>query len=436
MFIVMSQANADCTPKDLTDPEYLKSMGKENLIELFKTPRDQDSVGWCGAFAPADSLSFAVGEAVSPMDVSINYYTSTNRQGTRLQNLSGVGTLAATDLAKKDGYCPESVIPSNQTSSSNLGQSALLKLMETFQKIHDDYVARGKPADYCVNCIEGYERVIKPTLPGATSDVIRDVLQKNQSDSLSAFKDLLNKLCEGRRVVVSPETRMFYKNNSINRMIPNEIDKALDNDSMPNFVMNTSHFANLASLPGGHGEHALMVVARRMGDNGKCEYQIRNSWGKGCSFYQPAIAAKCDPAKGAFWMDEDRLQAGVSSMVIVKNDKSKSFAKKQEEQKAPILTNGSENKIAEENKISDENKISENNSNNIDNNNNNIDTNKNNDSNSKPSFGQNVDTFLAKASETASKVAVEVAETAKKVAAGLAEAVSSIWKSLSNAFKY
>ena len=431
LLFLISHAHAECTPKDLTDPEYLKSMGKENLIELFKTPRDQDSVGWCGAFAPADSLSFAVGEAVSPMDVSINYYTSTNRQGTRLQALSGVSTLAATDLAKTDGYCPESVIPSNQTSSSNLGQSALLKLMENFQKIHDDYVAKGKPADYCVNCLEGYERVIKPTLPGATVDVIRDVLQKNQSDSLTAFKDLLNKLCEGRRVVVSPETNMFYKNNSINRMIPNEIDKALDNDSMPNFVMNTSHFASLASLPGGHGDHALMVVARRMGDNGKCEYQIRNSWGKGCSYYQPAIAAKCDPAKGAFWMDEDRLQAGVSSMVIVKNDKSKNFAKKQEEKKAPTLNNGSENKAVEENKISDENKISENNSNN-----NNIDTNKNNDSNSKPSFGQNVDTFLAKASETASKVAVEVTETAKKVAAGLAEAVSSIWKSLSNAFKY
>ena len=74
LFIVLNNANADCTNKDLTDPAYLKSIGKEKLIDHFKKPRDQDGVGWCGAYASSDSLSFAVGEPISSVDTSINYF--------------------------------------------------------------------------------------------------------------------------------------------------------------------------------------------------------------------------------------------------------------------------------------------------------------------------------------------------------------------------
>lgn len=400
LFIVVTNANANCNPKDLTDPDYLKSMGKENLIEHFKTPRDQDGVGWCGAYAPADSLSFAVGEAISPIDVSINYYASdANKKGIRLENLSGVSPLSATDMARKNGYCPESVIPSNQTSSSNLGHSAISKLMGSFQKIYDDYVANGRPADYCVNCTENYEKVIKPSLPGVTTDMIKDVLQKNQSDSLETFKDLLDKLCEGRRVIADPQVDFIPKSRLGSKTIANVLDEALDNNSMPSIGINTSFFANSSSLPGGHGGHEMMIVARRMNDNGKCEYQVRNSWGRGCSYYQPQIVAKCDPAKGSFWMDQDQLQTAVSDVVVIKNEKNRVIEKPKQDSGFTIFNNGSENT--------------------------NRNNNDNKDNNSKSPFGPDVDAFIQKATETVTQVAKS-----------LAEAVSSIWKSLSNAFKY
>lgn len=403
-----TNAFADCSPKDLTDPDYLKSVGKEKLIDHFKTPRDQDSVGWCGAYAPSDSLSFAVGEPVSAIDVSINQYANENSKGDssvkgkRLEKLSGITPLSATNIAKQNGYCPESVIPSDQTSSSNLGHYAILNLMEAFQKIYDDYKSKGQPKDYCVNCsTDNYEKIIKPALPAVTTDMIKDVLIKNQGDSLESFRELLNKLCEGKRVKVDPQVDFIYKSNLGSKKISTVLDEALDGGSMPSIGMNTSFFAKAEVLPGGHGDHELMVVARRMGSNGKCEYLVRNSWGRSCSFYQEPIAAKCDPNKGSFWMDQDQLQTGVSDLLIVKNDKSKS-TRKVEKPKEEINQQGS-----------------------INNSDNSSSGQSSNDTISNPFKDFDLTKFFGKVSETVSKVA----DT-------LSNVVSSIWSSLSNFFKY
>ena len=319
-----TNAYADCSPKDLTDPNYMKSIGKENLIKHFQSPRNQDGVGWCGAYSPSDSLSFAVGEPVSALDISINYYASKyrNRKDAKLDELGGILPQFTPDMAEGYGYCPEDVLPSNQTSSSNLGQKAILNLLETFQQIYDDFVEKGRPADFCLDCIEGYVKVIKPSIPNATSDLIKNILQKNQGDSLTAFKDMLNKLCEGRRVKINTQIQIIHKDKLINKSVASVVDEALENNSMPSFGMNTSYFANINSVPGGHGPHEMMIVAKRMNSNGVCEYLVRNSWGKGCSYYLPHIAEKCDDAKGSFWMDQNQLQAGVIDLLIIKNEKN------------------------------------------------------------------------------------------------------------------
>jgi hypothetical protein len=385
-------AYADCSPKDLTNPDYLKSIGKEGLIDHFKIPRDQDGVGWCGAYAPSDSLSFAVGEPISAIDISINQYaneganskTNSRVVGKRLEELRGIIPSAATDVARKNGYCPESVIPSNQTSSSNLGHSAILKLMSTFQQIHDDYNSKGRPTDYCVDCNENYAKIISPSLPGVTADMIQNVLNNNQSNSLESFRDLLNKLCEGRRIKVDPQVDIIYKNGLFNKKISNVLDEAIDNNSMPSVRINTSFFARSESLPGGHGDHEMMIVARRMGENGKCEYQVRNSWGRGCSYYQPVIAAKCEPEKGSFWMNQDQLQESVDDVLVIKNERMRAKAEPTK----------SDTKLS---------------------------------NNKNPNFPLDLDI---------DNIIETVTETASKITKSISEVVSSIWKSFSSAFKY
>ena len=319
-FLLQNNSFADCTPKDLTDPAYLRSIGKENLIEHFKEPRDQDGVGWCGAYASADSLSFAVGEPVSAIDVTINHYANNSSGNTPLKNLDGISPNSASHVAEINGYCPESVIPSNQTSSSNLGHYALSELMESFQKLSEDFKAKGKPKDYCVKCVnDAYEKVIMPALPGVTTDMVREVLIKNQGESLSSLRDLLTKLCTGQRKKIKSTIDGYNKNILGAKKIYTLLNEALDNDSMPSVGINTSAFARPGTISGGDQDHEVVVVAKRLGANGKCEYMLRNSWGRSCSYYKDSIASKCDPSKGSFWLNQDEIQNSVQDIIVYKN---------------------------------------------------------------------------------------------------------------------
>jgi len=117
-----------------------------------------------------------------------------------LRSLNGISPNAASNVALKNGYCPESVIPSSQTSSSNLGHYALTKLMEAFQSLSEKYKAKGKSSENCVTCgTSEFEEVIKPSLPGVTVKMVQDVLVKQDGDSLASLRELLNQLCANKR---------------------------------------------------------------------------------------------------------------------------------------------------------------------------------------------------------------------------------------------
>lgn len=308
---------SDCSEIDLTDPGYLKSIGKESLANHFKEPRDQDSVGWCGAYASADALSFAVGEPVSALDVSINQYAHNNPANMKLSDLNGITPNAASNVAMRTGYCPESVIPSNITASSNLGGVTLQTLMASFQRLSQDFKARGKPADYCVKCSDQeYERYIKPALPNVNEKMIQEVLIKNEGDSLASIRDLMKKLCNGNRVKFKPTVKTYIRGKTNGRSFASIFNEALESHSMPAIGMESSLFSSTTNEP-----HEMVIVGRRPGRGGKCEYIIRNSWGRGCSFYNSQYAATCDASKGTFVMNEDQLQAGVADVLVIKNEK-------------------------------------------------------------------------------------------------------------------
>ncbi len=308
-------AHADCTTKDLTDPEYLKASGRGALVDHFKKPRHQDSVGWCGAFATADSLSFAVGEPVSALDVSLNEYANTEDGNKNLNELYGISVVSASNVARKNGYCPESIIPSDQTSSSNLGHYAIKNLMSSFQKIIDDYRAKGKPSNYCIDCSTAkreYENVIKPSLPNVTTQMIQQVLVKNNGNSLESMRDLMGLLCAGNRKKPNIEVNYYTSNNLFSKKNTDVLNTALESDSMPSIVMSASNFTDSTSE-----EHEMVVVGRRM-EKGRCVYVVRNSWGRGCHSYNSKIVS-CDPEKGTITFTEEQINSQVSVTVVYKN---------------------------------------------------------------------------------------------------------------------
>lgn len=318
MMINHSAWATSCEPRDLTDPSYLRSVGKEKLIGHFSEPRDQDSVGWCGAYASSDSLSFAVGEPASALDISINQYARNKSKNVDLNSLSGITPNAASNVAQSVGYCPEAVIPSNSTGSSNLGGKLLTEIMDAFQNISNDFKSRGKPSDYCVRCsVSDSASVIKQALPHVSDAMIRDVLVKYQGDSLASTRELMFKLCEGNRRKVSP-TVVTYTQSQLRSKNASEILKnALASDSMPSIGISAGVFSSMSQ------DHEMIVVGQKPGRNGKCQFIIRNSWGRGCSYYNEPYASSCDPSKGTFLMDEDTLRANLQDILIIKDTKTK-----------------------------------------------------------------------------------------------------------------
>ena len=64
------------------------------------------------------------------------------------------------------------------------------------------------------------------------------------------------------------------------------------------------------------GFHSSIIIGRRW-KNGRCEYNIRNSWGKSCASYKEGI--ECNREQGTFWVSDEQLfQASSNIRYIAK----------------------------------------------------------------------------------------------------------------------
>lgn len=308
---------AGCRPIDLTDPGYLQSKGKGALASHYQQPRDQDGVGWCYAFAASDSLSHALGYPVSSLDLSVSYYHQSLGSNSKAQlgELYGGLTETAMNAAQADGVCPESVIPSNVTASSNLGYAAIKILMQSFQVLHDQAKARGVN-NICVQCSAEFKNVISPSLPGATPELLSQVIARSNGSALDAFHDLMRSLCSSNRRM--PKVRTDYFTARFNRSrLANLASEALEKDEMPSIEIDINTFAVPNANSSGSSLHAMVITGQTQGPDGQCRYTIRNSWGRSCYAYNAKYAERCDAGKGTFWMTEEELKSSAYALRIV-----------------------------------------------------------------------------------------------------------------------
>ncbi len=322
-FLINCSLYAGCGTVDLTNPDYLRSVGKDALIEHFKKPRDQDSVGWCAAYSASDAISFATGEPASALDMTISFHAN-NASGSNNLNSDQLRSegMVVTDIIKnvqKNGYCPERSIPSNQTFSSNLGQVTLFSFLEYFQDYINKTNGGRQNIENCESCTtKFFEKYIKSSIPGSTIGLVNEVIRKNNGNGLASLKELLTRVCGENRVATSNiKLESVYSVSS--QQYVNKIQEALESSSMPSIVINTSTFAKIEAVPGGHSLHAMVVAGKRMGANGKCEYMVRNSWGRSCSFYIPEVAKTCNENAGTFWLSEDQLTKTLNEVTVVKS---------------------------------------------------------------------------------------------------------------------
>lgn len=294
------------------------------LAEHWATPRDQDGVGWCYAYAASEILTAATGTPVSAADLSYSYNRSIENNffsslaydifsPTEEDFYEGGFVGSALKRARRDGMCPESRLPSQSYVVSWSGDQ-FREILRTVQTMRDQISETGMTKQNFVDCVDCQARIrssnFQSFFPGVQAEDIFDAMSANKNKELnSVLYTLAQTECEGARTTPSTQLRfknMKRKSNGAHNTFPT-MDRVLASGGVvgisgPSKMYNTE-------LKGGH---ATTIVARAF-RGGKCKYFVRNSWGRGCYGYSdPSFGpGDCDAAAGGMWMTEEHLKTHV-----------------------------------------------------------------------------------------------------------------------------
>jgi hypothetical protein len=272
-----------------------------DLSKKFGPVRNQDSVGWCYAFATADFIGFKTGFKVSATDIAVN--NSTNLRNSHLaRQLKGTSELAPESEGgwgyasiyqmTKRGFCKESDSPSEY-----FGENANLK---TYIESLEKQAAKswGRFLIETLTPVKSHSE--KCSLQSPQSEQIAEVIRKSLPSDV--MYNVNEKRCDGKRIQVDLPKLEFGainpKDATDKKPIVDFIDKKL-NQSLPSLLTyDESPLLGERDL----GPHESVIVGRRF-QNGKCEYQVRNSNGPSCAYYIEPDRCK----DGNNWISREEL---------------------------------------------------------------------------------------------------------------------------------
>lgn len=275
---------AQCSDVDIRDKH-------PKLREHLSTPLDQGNIGWCYGYSAADLLSVEAGVPLSPSHVSSIYNKSIRssllwKTGYGIRNLftesrepyeGGFIGKATVEAMKDSPICQYNTIDR---------YTHLIGLLEYAKyKVNKNEMSN---EDAC--------SIVERVLPniGKSESFMNDFITKNMNDTLEG---LLRQNCQAVEV---PKREKKVLNRPIlfgkNKYMEN-VNKLLEQGKPLGISYNVKHVAKDLK-----GFHASTVIGRRW-NNGRCEYNIRNSWGRLCNYKE---GIECNPDDGSYWIkDED-----------------------------------------------------------------------------------------------------------------------------------
>lgn len=318
-------SQADCTATDIRTSNPTISSNPD-MVRHFSTPRDQDSIGWCYAFVASDLLSAEMGTPVSAMHTSILYNRTTygsrsqrraeereraKKRLTTPQDLSfdevyegGWADDAIQRIRRNRWVCSEKGLPFDVNTSGEVEQ-----IIQDLENLKTTGAALPK-ADQCLqigNITQTYN------LANDTINQIADSLfTENMNNTMNIFA---NGACTDK-ITNIPNVRFREMNkpsagneNAVKRYMSN-LNSALESGKPVSFDYHTNSIAIFS------GYHASMIIGRRW-NNGRCEYNVRNSWGASCASYQSHI--QCNPTEGTFWLSDADFFSSSTGLRYVRN---------------------------------------------------------------------------------------------------------------------
>lgn len=300
-------SEAECTPTDIRDTNP-RIKNNPAMREYFTTPRHQDSIGWCFGFIAADLISAETGTPVSTIHASLQYNKKiqsgaiSRRQAERELSSGNFNEVyeggdiadAINAVARNRAICPERLVPFDAQKPR-----ATREFIDAIEKMRA--ANNGNLSQVCQE-IDSY-------LPGFSQSnfdvqkISESLLQQNLNVSL---EQMVQERCKNQMIPVPAYKVVSTRNNG--RF--NTINNLLNSGKPIGVTYLTRNFMN---RPNGGG-HASVLTGRRW-RNGKCEYKIRNVWGKSCSEYKEGIP--CDKEEGSFWITDAQFSTHIDDIQYI-----------------------------------------------------------------------------------------------------------------------
>lgn len=267
--------------------------------------RDQDSIGWCYAFAAADLLTYKLGKKVSAADIAMNYndgwYNNILKKvGLSEQDFAGSSPLgiekAISNTKEKGGACLEK----NFRSEDNGYSTIMSNLIEI------DNIKKKPGILNSITCSSVDQRVF-PTIQA------EDFLEITENTSRATLMSMLSdKACKPRISLKGIEVKYATPLRGDTTEVFNQVDKQLNQKNILAIAYNPKLLYDRNTKKS--GKHMSNIVGRRFNKNsGECEYLIRNSWGRGCRSYDSKYACEA----GNIWLPKSVISKGLVNVSFI-----------------------------------------------------------------------------------------------------------------------
>ena len=307
------------------DPTKSNCKARDYRSKLPPT-RDQDSMGWCFAFTAADLLSFKSGKGrdnpISAMDLSTSHFNSPLVVQAIMDNIGyetptsqtrGGWTPKVLGQALREGACLEKDFPSQDFLISK----TYIKLKKLLAQI-ESYSTQTQAI--CQDCESNLDSeiasAVQAIVPNVDPDVaVRTVRSVGPDKIIYALKKLAckNKVKFPFKSVttyrttytVPPKLKPEEKEAAIAK-----VQEQLNNGNIVAFHYN----AKVLSHDIKSGNHASSIVAQRWNEaTNKCEFLVRNSWGRTCHYYYKGY----DCEEGHIWIPAKNLMGATSEVIYI-----------------------------------------------------------------------------------------------------------------------
>lgn len=309
-------ANETCGSIDIRDSH-------PNLKTFLSTPRDQDSMGWCYAYASADLLSIKTGKAISALDMTIVNNLAYNTGISNIFNQdkithSGSTITKAIKATEQYGVCLEKDMPSNSNAFSDYANSTAA-LVENLQSLRTQILEKDltfQQFSSSTLCNDTMKSVTK-FFPKISLANVYEILKKSNWEHInSSLYRMEQKACGNKKISLS-------KNMEIMQVTSGWFDKdnnmfsAIDQQLSRNNAVVASYDDSIITRGGDGGAHANVIIGRQVKD-GKCMYLLKNTWGPGCAYYNKNIQKDCIANEGAFWIEKEILGKTLYGVTYIK----------------------------------------------------------------------------------------------------------------------